>query len=54
MQNATTYYKDSMSANLTSTLKQLIASKRINSLANDRMSLSADEMTSLKARLAQP
>ncbi len=54
MQGATSYYKESMNGNLTQILDGLITSQRINSLANNRMSLSATEMASLKARLAQP
>jgi hypothetical protein len=54
MQGATSYYKESMNGNLTQILDGLITSQRINSLANNRMSLSAAEMASLKARLAQP
>jgi hypothetical protein len=53
MQAQTGYYNAGMSGNLTKILKALIASKRINSLANDQMSLSAGEMASLKAKLAE-
>jgi hypothetical protein len=53
MQAQTNYYSAGMSGNLTKILKGLIASKRINSLANDQMSLSAGEIANLKAKLAQ-
>jgi hypothetical protein len=53
MQAQTNYYKAAMNGNLTTILKSLIASKRINSLENDQMSLAAGEIASLKAKLAQ-
>lgn len=52
MQSAKTYYKTSMGSNLTKSIDTLIAGKRINSLNNNEMSLSAAELTSVKARLA--
>jgi hypothetical protein len=53
MKAETNYYTAVIGSNLTQTLKSLTAAKRINSLANDQMSLSAGEITSLKAKLAQ-
>lgn len=53
MKAQTGYYKATMNNNLTDTIKGLVASNRLNSLANDQMSLSANELASLKAKLAQ-
>ena len=47
------YYKATMNNHMTEIIKGLVASNRVNSLANDQMSLSAGEKDSLKARLAQ-
>ena len=51
MQSAKTYYKTSMGSNLSKALDVLISSKRINSLSNNEMSLSAAEVASLKGKL---
>lgn len=51
MQSAKTYYKTSMGSNLTKTLDVLISSKRVNSLSNNEMSLSASEIASLRGKL---
>jgi hypothetical protein len=53
MQAKTGYYKASMGSNLIATLKSLVKAKRINSLTGDQMSLSAGEIASLRAKLAQ-
>lgn len=53
MQNANGYYNQAMSGNLTKILKGLIGSKRIMALSGEQMALSASELASAKAQLAQ-
>ena len=53
MQDATNYYNAGMNKNLSNFLKTLTTGKRLNSLAEDKMSLAASEIGSMKAKLAQ-
>lgn len=53
MQEATSHYNSGMNKNLSNFLKALITGKRLNSLAEDKMSLAASEIGSMKAKLAQ-
>ena len=53
MQNASGYYNQVMSSNLTRILKGLIGSKRIMALNGEQMALSSSELASAKAQLAQ-
>lgn len=52
MQSAKTYYKASMGSNLSPAINTLVSGKRINSLNNNEMSLSAAELTTLRAKIA--
>ncbi|MBW7996823.1 MAG: hypothetical protein FVQ81_09715 [Candidatus Glassbacteria bacterium] len=52
MKGATTYYKTSMSANLSKSLETLVKGKRLNQVAMNNYSLSASERQSLEAKLA--
>jgi hypothetical protein len=53
MKSATTYYKKSMSGNLTASLDTLVKAKRLNQISKDVYALSASEKTSLESQLAQ-
>jgi len=53
MKGATTYYKTSMSANLSKSLDTLVKSKRLNQVAKGNYALSASEKKSLEAKLAE-
>ena len=53
MKMATTYYNTNMRGNLTRILEGLIKSKRLNQNATGVYALSATELSSLEARLAQ-
>ena len=53
MKEATTYYKSSMSSNLSKTLNTLVKGKRFNQVSKDTYSLPANENRSIEARLAE-
>lgn len=53
MQEATNYYNAVMNKNLSNILKALTSGKRLNSLAENKMSLAASEIGPMKAKLAQ-
>ncbi len=53
MQEATNYYNIGMNKNFSNSLKALISGKRLNSLAENKMSLAGGEIGSMKAKLAQ-
>ncbi|WP_370401597.1 hypothetical protein [Sulfitobacter sp. JB4-11] len=52
MKNATTYYKETYSNNLTASFGTLVKNKRINQGAKDTYSLSATERKQLEAKVA--
>ena len=52
MKLATTYYKSSMSSNLTKSLDTLVKAKRLNQVSKDVYALSASEMKTLESKLA--
>jgi uncharacterized protein YcbK (DUF882 family) len=54
MKSATTYYNKNMSSNLSSSLNTLVRGKRLNQVGKDVYALSANEKTTLEAKLAQP
>lgn len=54
MQQAHGYYNQTMSSNLTKILQTLVAGKRLMTMTNDQMSLSATEIAQARAKLAQP
>ncbi|KGI78839.1 hypothetical protein [Oleiagrimonas soli] len=51
MQDASSYYKKSYSANLTKYLKQLVQADRLREIAKDTYSLSASELRKVKGKL---
>ena len=53
MQEAHGYYDQIMSRNLSATLNRLVAAKIMMMMNGDQMSLSANEITRLKAKIAQ-
>lgn len=53
MQQAHGYYHQTMSSNLSKTLQALVVGKVLMTMTGDQMSLSASELASLKARIAQ-
>jgi hypothetical protein len=53
MQQAHGYYNQAMSGNLSTTLKRLVAGKLLMTMTGDQMSLSANELERLKAKIAQ-
>ena len=53
MKEATTYYKDSMSSNLSKSLNTLVKDKWLNQVAKGSYALSAHEKKSLEAKLAE-
>lgn len=52
MKSAATYYKESMTGNLTKSLDTLLKNKRLNQSAKDTYALSASERKALEAKLA--
>lgn len=52
MKSATTYYKATMSSNLSGSLSRLVKDKRINQIAADTYALSANERKQLEAKVA--
>lgn len=52
MKAAKSYYKNNMSSNLTKALSSAVANGRVNELSNSEFSLSANEQSSLRGRLA--
>ena len=52
MKQATTYYKSSMSSNLTKSLDTLVKAKRLNQVSKDVYALSASEVKTLEPKLA--
>lgn len=53
MQRAHGYYNQAMSGNLSTTIKRLVAGKTLMIMTGDQMSLSANELARLKAKIAQ-
>lgn len=53
MQTATSFYTAQMNKNLTNIIRTIVLSKRVNSLEGGAMSLSAGEMSALRAKLAK-
>lgn len=53
MKNATTYYNENMRKNLGQSLSTLVKNKRINQIAKDTYSLSANERKDLEAKVAE-
>ena len=53
MKNATTYFKQTMVSNLTSSLSGLVKAKRINQIAKDTYALSATERKQVEAKVAE-
>lgn len=53
MKNATTYFKQTMVNNLTSSLSGLVKAKRINQIAKDTYALSATERKQVEAKVAE-
>ncbi len=52
MKNATTYYKETYSKNLTTSFETLLRNKRINQIVKGTYSLSANERKDLEAKVA--
>ena len=53
MKNATTYFKQTMVNNLSSSLSGLVKAKRINQIAKDTYALSAAERKQVEAKIAE-
>ena len=53
MKNATTYYKQTMVNNLSTSLSGLVKAKRINQIAKDTYALNAAERKQFEAKLAE-
>jgi hypothetical protein len=53
MKGASAYYKDSYSANLTTSLQSLVTSGKLNDLGSNRYALHADTRTELEKLLAE-
>ncbi len=53
MKNATTYYKENMSKNMTQALTSLTRSKRINLTTKDSYALSANEKKKVEGKVAE-
>ncbi|WP_439560715.1 hypothetical protein [Roseinatronobacter sp.] len=53
MKSATTYYKNTMSNNLSKSLSTLLKDKRINQVAKDSYALSATERKQVEAKVAE-
>jgi hypothetical protein len=53
MKSATSYFKETMSSNLSSSLSSLVKAKRINQIAKDTYALSATERKKVEATVAE-
>ena len=53
MKSATSYFKENMTGNLSSSLSSLVKTKRINQIAKDTYALSASERKKVEATVAE-